>query len=119
MGPIDHPAAIVVCDAGPLIHLDELDSLHLLAGFREILIPEIVQAELLHHRPAALRSQPLRELPSRVVKSQPTSPELQELARFFSLDPGELAALELQSTTPGAILLTDDSAARLAAKALN
>ncbi|MEA3416015.1 MAG: hypothetical protein U9R02_07655 [Thermodesulfobacteriota bacterium] len=30
----------VVCDAGPIIHLDELGCLHLLSDFQEILLSE-------------------------------------------------------------------------------
>jgi hypothetical protein len=35
----DAQATLVVCDAGPLIHLDELDCLDLLADFSRIVIP--------------------------------------------------------------------------------
>jgi hypothetical protein len=35
-------AKVVVCDAGPLIHLDELDCLDLLGGYPEVLVPEAV-----------------------------------------------------------------------------
>ena len=34
---------IAVLDAGPLIHLDELGCLRLLAGYSEVLLPEIVE----------------------------------------------------------------------------
>ena len=44
----------VVCDAGPIIHLDELDSLPLLADFDRILIPEQVWQEVERYRPEAL-----------------------------------------------------------------
>ena len=44
----------VVCDAGPLIHLDELGCLDLLTDFRAILVPEQVWREVEHHRPDAL-----------------------------------------------------------------
>lgn len=44
-------AHVVVCDAGPLIHLDELDSLRLLCDFPAVLVPEVVWAEALRHRP--------------------------------------------------------------------
>ena len=33
-------AKVVVCDAGPLIHLDELDCLDLLGDYPEVLVPE-------------------------------------------------------------------------------
>jgi hypothetical protein len=46
----------VVCDAGPLIHLDPLDCLDLLADLGRILVPETVWAEEVErHRPGALR----------------------------------------------------------------
>jgi hypothetical protein len=32
--------SIVICDAGPLIHLDELGCLDLLADFRDVLVPD-------------------------------------------------------------------------------
>jgi hypothetical protein len=45
---------VVVCDAGPLIHLDELGCLDLLADFGTVLVPEQVGREVEHHRPGAL-----------------------------------------------------------------
>ena len=42
MGKIDPAPPLVVCDAGPLIHLDEVGALDLLADFAEILVPEAV-----------------------------------------------------------------------------
>ena len=44
------PPAIVVCDAGPLIHLDELESLSLLSDF-EVWVPKGVWDEVYIHRP--------------------------------------------------------------------
>jgi hypothetical protein len=41
----------VVCDAGPLIHLHELDCLKLLADFQTVLVPEQVWHEVEYHRP--------------------------------------------------------------------
>ncbi len=46
-------AEMVVADAGPLIHLDELNCLSLLADFHEVHVPETVWAEVLQHRPQA------------------------------------------------------------------
>ena len=39
MGGTETPPPAVVCDAGPVIHLDELDCLDLLVGFPRVLIP--------------------------------------------------------------------------------
>ncbi|HUP25546.1 MAG TPA: hypothetical protein VNB06_21720 [Thermoanaerobaculia bacterium] len=49
------PALEVVCDAGPLIHLDEVGCLDLLLDFSAILVPEAVGAEVELHRPEARR----------------------------------------------------------------
>jgi len=40
----------IVCDSGPIIHLGELNCLHLLADFKEILISNIVYREIKRHR---------------------------------------------------------------------
>ena len=44
----------VVCDAGPLIHLDELGCLDLLADFASVLVPDVVWREVAQHRTEAL-----------------------------------------------------------------
>lgn len=44
----------IVCDAGPLIHLDEFGCLHLLDDFNTVFVPEQVWQEVSHHRPGAL-----------------------------------------------------------------
>jgi hypothetical protein len=49
------PVPIVVCDAGPLIHFDELACLSLLNDFLHILVPDVVWDEVRRHRPSALR----------------------------------------------------------------
>jgi hypothetical protein len=48
------PPPGVVCDAGPLIHLDEIDSLSLLSDFGSTLVPRSVWSEVMRHRPQAL-----------------------------------------------------------------
>ena len=73
----------VVCDAGPVIHLDELGCLDLPNDFARLFLPAAVGREIARHRPAALRR------------------------RGFSW----------RHAT--AILLTDDAAARLAARGLD
>jgi len=35
-----------VCDAGPIIHLDELDCIHLLSDFQEIILSDTVWAKI-------------------------------------------------------------------------
>ena len=46
----------IVCDAGPLIHLDELNCLDLLSDFKKIFIPDTVLQEVKLHRPQILRN---------------------------------------------------------------
>jgi predicted nucleic acid-binding protein len=107
---------IAICDAGPLIHLDEIGCLDLLADFQARVVPEQVWEEVARHRPAALESQVVDFLCVPVTLS--SDPQLRALVKSFSLDAGEQAALSVMSSYPGAVLLTDDAAARLSAQAL-
>jgi predicted nucleic acid-binding protein len=110
-----NPSPVVVSDAGPLIHLDEIDCLELLSDFT-VWVPNRVREESLLHRPKIFRHSYsfLVQLPG------PTGlkPHLKSLAKALSLDPGELEALSLMERNPSAIFLTDDAAARLAAQTL-
>lgn len=107
---------IAICDAGPLIHLDEMGCLDLLEDFQAVLIPEQVRDEVTRHRPTALTSQTLEIQCLPIAIS--SDPQFGALVKAFSLDLGEQAALLMMRRHPDAVLLTDDAAARLAAKAL-
>lgn len=48
------PVSQVICDAGPLIHLDELECLDLLADLGTVLVPDSVWREVARYRPNAL-----------------------------------------------------------------
>ena len=107
---------IVIADAGPLIHLDELDCIDLLYDFKHVLVPDAVWREVLYHRPQSLHR------PNSVLtrKSVPESaPLIDTLTPMFMLHAGEREALILCLQYSGCILLTDDTAVRLAAKAVN
>jgi len=110
------PWPVAICDAGPLIHLAEIGCLDLLQDFQALLIPEQVREEVARHRPDALVASglPVRFVPIEVSRD----PNFKALVKAFSLDAGEQAALSLMDQMPNALLLTDDAAARLAAKAL-
>jgi predicted nucleic acid-binding protein len=110
------PASALVCDAGPLIHLEELGCLDLLRDFTEVQVPQAVWVEVQRHRPSALRHRTVKL--RRVMSLPDAAPELLQLARAFLLDAGEMDALKLMRQSPGAILLTDDAAARLVAERL-
>jgi len=50
----------VVCDAAPIIHLDELQRLHLMEDFEKVFVPEIVRKEVLTHRGVAFKDSNVR-----------------------------------------------------------
>jgi predicted nucleic acid-binding protein len=106
---------VVVCDAGPLIHLDELGCLNLLLDFPKVLVPHAVWEEVEKHRRSALNS-----VLTIVRTAAPgfASAELEAMGRVLALHRGEAEALRLAEVTSGCILLTDDSAARLAGRNL-
>jgi len=104
----------LVCDAGPIIHLDELNCLHLLTDFQKIILSNIVCEEIKMYRPLALKRQNLSF--TKLSQKIPPDETIQTICRIFSLDAGETEALALMQKNPQAIFLTDDAAARLVAK---
>ena len=104
-----------VTDAGPLIHLDELGCMDLLSGFSKTLVPYAVWREVAYHRPALFTS-----CSSTLLQTiAPNPPDIiQTIAPLYGLHTGESEALSLCLSTPDCLFLTDDTAARLAAKAL-
>jgi len=113
----DQRPPLVVCDAGPLIHLDELGCLDLLADFPTVLVPTEVWREVQRYRPSAL-GQSLVTL-HQVKPTQPIPPALAAMARLLALHAGEMEALRVALEHVPALLLTDDTAARLAARNLS
>jgi len=99
-----------VCDAGPIIHLDELSNLQLLADF-ELWIPPAVKDEIVRHRPTVLDQLSFR-FSDHGLKN-PSAPTIAAMAKAFSLDRGEAEALSIMSQFADAIFLTDAAAARL------
>jgi len=104
----------VVCDAGPLIHLDELGCLDSLSDFGDVLVPSVVWAEVQRHRPTALQHLQIRFM--EVVPHTPMPIDLDAVARVFSLHEGERQALHVTLEQNPDLLVTDDTAARLAAR---
>jgi len=107
---------IVVCDAGPLIHLDEVGSVELLVDFSQVLVPPAVWEEVTKHRQNALIHSAVRF--HKVAPTGILSVELDVLSRLLGLHRGEQEALQVAQAHPGCLLLTDDTAARLAARNL-
>lgn len=104
----------VVCDAGPIIHLDEIECLDLLSDFQDILVADAVWREVNRHRPLALERSGLTL--TRCSQGYPADEPFYTLCRTFSLDAGEIEALAVMEKNPMAMFLTDDAAARLVAK---
>ena len=116
MARTEPPKALVVCDAGPLIHLDEVGCLDLLADFSKVLVPEAVWGEVLKHRPSALAHAAVTLRRVRPIAPEPAA--LEALAQVLSLHTGEWEALRVALENRPGLLLTDDTAARLAASNL-
>ncbi|WP_336036463.1 nucleic acid-binding protein [Halobacterium yunchengense] len=93
-----------VPDAGPLIHLAEIDSLELLATFDTLLVPETVYKEV----DAGGVPYGLADLSYELVEADESRVGTEEL------DAGERAAIAVAEQR-GIVLLTDDLAAREAA----
>jgi len=93
-----------VSDAGPLIHLAEIDSLELLSKFDTLLVPKAVYKEV----EAGGVPGELADLSYELVESDESRVSGEEL------DAGERAAIAVAEER-GVVLLTDDLAAREAA----
>ncbi len=94
MERIDAGATTVV-DAGPLIHLDELCCLDLLADFSPLVVPVAVWVEVIVHRPGlSVESLPDCRLDQ---SDHHLSPRLAVMADSLGLGSGERAALALAS----------------------
>jgi len=106
---------VVIADAGPVIHLHELGCLDLLADFGSVLVPEAVWLEVERHRPSAFASS--GDLFIRRAAKQ-YSPLVKALTPLYGLHVGEQDALHLCAEFGNCLLLTDDTAARLAAQSL-
>jgi predicted nucleic acid-binding protein len=84
----------------------------LLSDFIDVIVPDTVGEEVERHRPAALKQSGVAY---RRVAPIRHSAELDELRRLFALHLGEAQALQLAIDCAADLLLTDDTAARLAA----
>jgi predicted nucleic acid-binding protein len=104
----------VVCNAGPLIHLDQLSCLDLFGDLAPILVPDAVWDEVRRHRPQALAAPSVRRITAPPLRD----PEAAALRVAFSLDAGESECLSLLLTNEEPMFLTDDAAARLVAERL-
>ena len=98
---------VTVCDAGPIIHLDELCGLDLLRDLGLFLVPDSVWAEVQKHRPKLC----LNALPQAQIAPAVEDATVQA-ATFMELDAGETDCLALLRHHRGGLFLTDDLKAR-------
>ena len=105
---------VCILDAGPLIHLDELDALRLLAELGQVYTTETVAAEVERHRPGAVERAGV--VVFRDVKS--AGARITAVVSDFHLDPGELSALMWAEEFGIDLFVSDDTEARGAAAAL-
>jgi len=116
MARTDASSLIVVSDAGPIIHLQEIGCVDLLSDFPEVMVPESVWNEIVRHQPNALQAPSV--VFSRIEPGVNSSAQLESLIQGLSLHLGEQDALRIAESKPNCLFLTDDTAARLAAQAL-
>ena len=103
--------AKAVCDAGPLIHLAEIHQESLLSQFSTLVIPASVLSEAISFKaPPNLRFE---------VQTLSRTERLRATERLRStLETGEVDAISICLTSPGAIFLSDDLKARMEAERL-
>jgi predicted nucleic acid-binding protein len=109
--------SLVVCDAGPLIHLHELECVELLRDLGKILVPREVWTEAVRHRPELTLGNLPNAQVSEVVAARPSA-RLIAMSDSLDLDAGERAAIVLMASVSAELFLSDDAAARLAAESL-
>ncbi len=113
------PVNMAVVDAGPLIHLAEIQALALLHIFDKLYIPDVVWSETVGRgRVSQIAAARLTLLQRHTL---PASAVLQFITEndFLDLHEGERECLYLCSKAAVSLLLTDDLAVRKAAKSLS
>jgi predicted nucleic acid-binding protein len=104
-----------VADAGPLIHLDELEQLDLLEIYSKVWVPSTVALEAEYHRPG------WRDRgPANISRVEVSPEEVEALRKILatSLDPGELESMAYWHRNQELSLLCDDLEARTVARNL-
>ncbi len=99
---------LIICDAGPIIHLDELECLTIL-NFPEIVIPKTVHEEINNTRLISFDKYPnLKIVPDPRVPN-----DILESSKIYELHQGEIMAISIALESKNAILLTDESIAAI------
>lgn len=110
---------IVICDAGPLIHLAEISGLSLLSIFETLHIPDAVWSETVERSRVSSEDLWKLNVVQRHALPQESIAQFVQTNRLANLHNGERECLYLCHKINIATLLTDDLAVRDAAKRLN
>jgi len=103
--------SLVVCDTGPILHLNEAGALDLLGRLTEARIPPAVARELAASIPNWPGEQPAWLSVGQLASSR--AEQAQDWVATGILGPGEAEAIALAKQLDADWFLTDDSAARL------
>lgn len=104
---------VLVCDVGPIIHLMEIQKMHLLLNMGEIYISYAVKLEVESH---------IQSVPDSLVMIKLESEDYEEAERIMKharLHKGEAESIILAKRINADMVLTDDSAARFYASINN
>lgn len=93
MGMTEERMGMIVSDAGPIIHLDELQCLTLLEDFGEIAIPQAVYEEIILHRKTCITITNMNFV--KHTTRLPFDERLLTMSQVFSLHAGEMEALAI------------------------
>ena len=105
---------VIVCDTGPLLHLNEAGAIHLLSLAGDILIPPLVATEFESNTQGWKPPQWIKILElEKSARQQAT-----DLVRSSQIDEGEAEAISLALQENADWLLTDDSRARQSAESV-
>ena len=110
-----------VVDAGPLIHLSQINHLKILQKLPSIVIPISVIQEIKHDT-AQREIRTIGKWANTQIISpltQQTSPAIISILRKYPLQKGEIDCIDLAVQMDPCVFLTDDLAARRAAEKLN
>ncbi len=86
----------VILDAGPIIHLEEIDCLYLLTDFQRLIIPDAVWREVEYHRPSVFKNRDINFEKVSVILDD----DILSVCKLFCLGTGELEAIALYSRYP-------------------
>jgi len=107
-----------VSNSGPLIHLSQIGKFELLYIFSKIYIPKMVYKEVnIEGKPGATELKNAKNIQICEVFSEDIK-NIENKAKGFKLDKGELQALSLCNKLKKELFLTDDLDAREAGKSL-